>query len=369
MEVKFLINTITDWSEPPRARHQVTLELSKKHKVIFINANKVGFPGLRLKEEKNNLQILTPVFPVNFKIRYRLPIINEIYQIWLFSQLRRKYPNYQIINFDFSASLIHKYYSTFIYYCNDNFTRISKRLNNYFIYKYHEKCEKKVAQKAAFCVTTSGILKEKLEEFNSRVYEIPLGGPNVKDYGIKVPVLSQKAPGEKITLGLVGFIKNTNTSAEVINSLLNTGKVEVNLIGPVDPKLLENIESKENVNLLGVLVEKELYDTLNKVDVAIAPYHFNKLDYGGTPNKLLIYLSLGKPTVVTYLKAINKERYDKDVVYFVENKNEFVDTVMNAFARNNEQLMHKRIAFAEANSWEKRVETLLSLYKKHLVYN
>jgi hypothetical protein len=369
MNVNFIINTITDWSEPPRARHQVSLELSKKHKVIFINANKIGFPKFELKEEKNNLLILTPYFPLNYKIRYRLPILNEIYQIWLFKQLLRKYPNYQIINFDFSASLIHKFFSGFIYYCNDNFTRISKRLNHYFIYKYHTKCEEKVAKKAAFCVATSGILKEKLEAFNPRVYEIPLGGPKISDYGIKTPFITSKAPGEKIKLGLVGFIKNSNTSADVINELLQTGEFEINLIGPVDPKLLENIASKDNLKLLGTLVEHELYETLNKVDVAIAPYHFNKLDYGGTPNKLLIYLSLGKPTVVTYLKAIKKERYDKDIVYFVENKDDFVHTVMRAYQSNNEKLMQQRIAFAEENSWEKRVETLISLYKKHLLYN
>lgn len=368
MEVKFLINTITDWSEPPRARHQVSLELSKKHKVVFINANKIGLPGFKIKEERKNLFILTPYFPINFKIRYRLPIINEIYQIWLFNQLLKRYPNYKIINFDFSASLIHRYYSGFIYYCNDNFTRISKRLNNFFIYKYHTKCEEKVAKKAAFCVATSGILKEKLEAFNTKVYEIPLGGPKIKEYGITAPVIAIKTPGEKIKLGLVGFIKNSNTSAEVLNELLKTGNFEVNLIGPVDPVLLENIEQKDNLILQGTMIEQELYETLNKMDVAIAPYHFNKLDYGGTPNKLLIYLSLGKPTVVTYLKAIKKERYDKDIVYFVENKSDFVNTVLKAYQSNNEQLMQRRIAFAEENSWEKRIESLISIYKKHLMY-
>ncbi|HEX3008277.1 MAG TPA: hypothetical protein VHO90_11765, partial [Bacteroidales bacterium] len=307
MEERFLINTITDWSEPPRARHQVTSELSKKYKVVFVNANYVGLPRLKKKVERENLTILYPTFPVNFKIRYRIPIVNELYQRWLFKKLAKEYPGYQMINFDFSASLIHKYFDKVIYYCNDNFTRISKRINPYFIYKYHERCEEKVATKALFCIATSGILKEKLQAFNPKSFEIPLGGPDMKEFGIKVPLI--KPSGGKIKLGLVGFIRDSNTSAEILNDLLNTGKFEISLIGPIDPVLLSKIEKKEDLKLLGILIEKALYQALNKVDIAIAPYHFNKLDFGTTPNKLLIYLALGKPAVVTHLKAINTHRY------------------------------------------------------------
>lgn len=368
MEAGFLINTITDWSEPPRARHQVTFELAKRHKVIYISVNKIGLPGFQIKQEKENLSVLYPSFPISYKIRYRIPVLNELYQIWLFSYLKRKFADHQMINFDFSATLVNHYFPDYIYYCNDNFSRISKRINNYFIYKYHEKCEKSVASNAAFCITTSEILKEKLEQFNSNVYEIPLGGPDIKEYGI-APGISGREPGDKIRLGLVGFIKNSNTSADVINDLLNSKQFEINLIGPVDPELLRQIHHQEDVRQLGVLTGKPLYEALNRIDVAIAPYHFNKLDYGGTPNKLLVYLSLGKPTVVTYLKAIKKERYEEGIVYFVERKEDFVDTVLKAYSVNSESLMRKRIAFASENSWAKRVDNLLKIYDDHFGTN
>ena len=50
----FLINTCTDWREPPRARHQVAHALSVNHHVVFISANRLGFPGLRTLRESEN---------------------------------------------------------------------------------------------------------------------------------------------------------------------------------------------------------------------------------------------------------------------------------------------------------------------------
>lgn len=369
MEVSFLVNTITDWNEPPRARHQVTTELAKKHKVIFINANKTGLPGFKIKQEKENLLILYPRFPIYYKIRYRFPVLNELYQRWLFTYLRKRFPEYQMINFDFTASILHKYFSSYIYYCNDNFSITSKLLNSYFVYKYQELCEKKVASHASFCISTSEIIKEKLEQLNSRVYEIPLGGPDIKEYGIAAPFMPGKGPGGKIRLALVGFIRNANTSADVINDLLRTNLFEVNLIGPVEPEVLKQITHRENLKMLGILKGQALYETLNAMEVAIAPYHFNRLDYGGTPNKLLVYLSLGKPTVVTYLKAIKKERYEENIVYFVDKQEDFAGTVLKAYSLNSETLMRKRMAFAQENSWAKRVETFLKIYKHHFDSN
>ncbi|HEX3007076.1 MAG TPA: hypothetical protein VHO90_05615, partial [Bacteroidales bacterium] len=82
--------------------------------------------------------------------------------------------------------------------------------------------------------------------------------------------------------------------------------------------------------------------------------------------KLLIYLALGKPAVVTHLKAINTHRYDKDVVYFVEEKGDFVNTVQRAYHENSEELMKKRIAFAENHTWEHRMNAFLAIYRDSL---
>jgi hypothetical protein len=360
MEFKFLINTITDWSEPPRARHQVTNELSKKHKVIFINANVVGFPKITLKEENENLSILIPRFPFSYKVRYRVPLINEIYQYWLFSLLNRKYNDYIVINFDFSAYKIHNYFCNVVYYCNDNFTKISQRINNYLIYKYHVFCEKELVMKSKFCIATTYLLKQKLESLNPKVYEIQLGGPALEEYGVKPNLVLDKSK-RKIVVGLVGFLRNDTISSEVLNALSETGEFHLNLIGPVDSSLSNKLKNHVNLTFFGVLKGKELYESLNVIVVAIAPYHFSSIDL--SPNKLLIYLALGKPTVVTSLPAVKSENYGEDLVYFADNVLEFVGAVKLAYSRNSSLLMERRVSFAEKNTWAKRVDIFLNILK------
>jgi antibiotic biosynthesis monooxygenase (ABM) superfamily enzyme len=89
MGIKYIINTMTAWDEPPRARHQVTTALAKKYKVAFVASNKVGLPKISFTY-MDNILLIQPFFPVYLKIRYRIPILNEIYQIWLFNKLKKK---------------------------------------------------------------------------------------------------------------------------------------------------------------------------------------------------------------------------------------------------------------------------------------
>src|SRR4030042_6885289 len=205
-DFKFIINTFTKWDEPPRARHQVATEISKHYDTIFISANKTGLPKLKKKTINNNLSVIYPYFPITTKIRYRVPIINELYQLWLFSKLKKQYPDYYVINFDFTARLIYRFFTKTIFYCNDNFTAISKRINNILIYRYHLRCERTVAEKANFCIATSGILKNKILNYTDRVYEIPLGGPSIKEFDIKIKYEIKNRHSGYINVGLVGYI-------------------------------------------------------------------------------------------------------------------------------------------------------------------
>jgi len=67
------IFTRTPWSEPERARHQVAKALASYSRVVFIEANKVGLPRIELKEISENLQLLTPFWPIDYRIRSRMP--------------------------------------------------------------------------------------------------------------------------------------------------------------------------------------------------------------------------------------------------------------------------------------------------------
>lgn len=362
--MQFIINTITHWEEPPRARHQVAEALSKNHFVVFIAANKPGLFKMKTLLVHENLKVLTPYFPISNKLRYRLPIINELYQYWLFALLRRSYKDFKVINFDFTATKIFSYFSNVIYYCNDNFSQISKRTNPYFIAKYHRYCETKIARNSKFCIAVSSMLRENLLKFNSDSYEIPIGSPDVNDYDI----LIQNTPSKEtpVKVGLVGFISTQNISIRVLNLLLDTGNIDLELIGPIEDKFLDQINNRDRLTVTGPLVGKRLYEEINKFDVTIAPYcerlSKNPQSGVGTGNKLYHYLAVGKPVVISYMEGLTKIHFPKGFLYIANNEDEFPGLVIKAFMENNPILIKQRVDYARNNSWGKRMEVLIAYY-------
>lgn len=360
MAKKFLINTITDWNEPPRARHQVTTALAKRYEVIYVSANKVGRPKLSISNESDNLQVIQPYFPIDFRMRYRIPLLNEIYQIWLYRKLKKSFSGYTIINFDFAADIIHLFFKDLIFYCNDNFPLISKRINVWPIYKYHQFCFNKIAGNARVCIGTSFVIASLLKKININSFEIPLGGPNIEEYDIK-PNPNRGGKERIINVGLLGFISNYNMSYELINDILSQVNCKLTLIGSVDPSFYDKIENKDRVDVKGILTGKDLLDEVNKFDVATVPYLDQKKEEGGIPNKLFIYLALGKPAVVSESISLRHLNLPEKWIYLTNDNKIFPDLIEKAYVENNENLILERVNYAKENTWDKRMEYLIDI--------
>jgi hypothetical protein len=356
----FLLITKTYWEEPPRVRHQVAQALARSHKVVFVAANKFGFPKMKIRKITDNYTVIQPYFPVDMKIRYRLPIINEIYQKWLFGKFYRRYQEAVVINFDYTANLLYKYFEKYIYYCHDNFVGISKRLNPRFISRYHQRCEAGIAEKAALCISVIKPLQENLKQYNPHSFEILIGSPDIDEYQIDINYHPQVK--KQIQVGLVGFIKFYNTSHVLVNKVLEDPNFTLTIIGPVDQKFLDNLKNKENLILTGPLKGKELFTKLNSMDVAISPYHQDMLDvvYLGTGSKFYQYFAVGKPIVFAPVFGIKKMSLPPGFVYIAENEDDFPKLIYKAVEENSAALVQQRIQYARDNSWAKRAEQLLN---------
>ncbi len=116
----FIVYTRTQFSEPPRARHQFCEALSIYYDVIFIEANKIGSPRITKKFIHKNYLLLSPRFPIDFRIRYRIQIINELYQKWLFRYIQNKWNSNKFdivyVIFDHTANIITRFTDKYIYY-------------------------------------------------------------------------------------------------------------------------------------------------------------------------------------------------------------------------------------------------------------
>ncbi len=359
--MKLWITTVTSWDEFPRARHQVTEELIKLgHEVVFVEKNRQGAPRISVREEKPGLTVITPFCPIEFRFRYRLPVVNEIYQTWLYSWLKKRYGDTVVINFDFTAHLLHRYFERNIYYCNDEYIGNS-RYRHLPTNGYHRTIERQVAEKSCFCVSTCDHLTRKLRTFNDRVYEIPLGGPPPQTTATERNFEKK----DTITVGLMGAIKTGHVSPVIVNRLVQEPDFRLVLIGDVGNAFRKTLDAPERIEFKGILTGAALFREMAAFDVAVAPYDLKKINAGVTPNKLFQYLACACPAVISPIPNIIERNYPKGTVYIARDNDDFVSCIRQAYAEDCPEYANTRLKFAMANTWEKRVEILLAQLKEN----
>jgi hypothetical protein len=161
-------------------------------------------------------------------------------------------------------------------------------------------------------------------------------------------------------LGLVGYL-DSNLDYELITELLQ--EFEIRFIGPANDANRKYLGQFPNAHLLGPKTGQDLYRSLQEVDVCIAPYDLRLLNKGATPNKLWLYLALGKPVVFTEMPNTRNWRFEEGLVYQCSN-DRFVECCHKAVREDTEERAKKRIAVARANSWEARIDTVRKLYRE-----
>ncbi|CAN5120260.1 hypothetical protein BH09BAC2_BH09BAC2_18120 [soil metagenome] len=351
-----LYTIVTQWEEPPRARHQVANELKVLGKVYFVERNKFGFPRIEIKQVEENVFVITPYYFINYKARYRLETINNMYHEWLLKKIKNLNIEFElVITFDYTAPAIHNYFNNVIFYLADDNVGFGK-FNPAWINRYHERTEKEVAQRANLCIATSDYMGKKIGAYNLQTHVIPLGAPEIK---IEPFTVSQNKKGLPV-LGLVGFLDSNMDEALLFKIL---GKFTVLMIGPANKKNIERLSAYQNAKILGVKTGKALADALKEADVCIAPYDINKLNKGATPNKFWLYLAVGKPAVITTMPNIENWRFEDKLVYKCTNDS-FIEKCIEAYNDDTTELALKRIELARNSSWQKRVKSMLELFYK-----
>jgi glycosyltransferase involved in cell wall biosynthesis len=354
MKNYLVYTTVTIWNEPPRARHQVTNELKEEGKVYFVERNRVGRPRIEVTQVEDNVVVVTPYFPVLYKVRYRTPGLNEIYHNWLLRKIKDLNINFEmVISFDYTAPAINKYFDNVVFYCADDNVGFGN-FNPFFINNYHTRTEKLVAQKAKACIVTSDYMGLKIGNYNVNTHVVPLGAPLIDYFDLTSPEKKNELP----TLGIVGYLDN-NLDISLLFDLLET--FPMIFIGPISEANKQKLAKYKNAQFVGPKTGKDLHEWLSKADVCIAPYDISKLNKGATPNKLWLYLALGKPCVITDMPNLKSWHFDDKIVYKC-NREEFINRCIQAYKDNSLELALKRIEVAKSNSWKNRVEKIKSIY-------
>lgn len=358
--MEFVVYTNTGWDVPPRLGHQLSYALAEKFKVTFIPANVIGAPSLKSMQINENFELLSPSFPSSHRIRYRTPILNEIYQVWLFKKLKKKFDGRDIVLIctEFGAHLIGNYFDKFIYLASDDF------INNVNLPKFYTIfSQTRLIKNSTFSLATAKTLVEDFSKINPKSFELPLGAPDFRM--VDVENLTMNVPDGKIKVVLLGLIDKKKTPLVLINKILEIENVELHLIGPIKDDFLNYLKNRERVVHHGVMTGDPLSMKLMEMDVAIVPYYMDDPNTGRTPNKLWQYLATGRASVITNLPNVKHWEFPKGTVYKANNDDEFVEFIKQAYEDNSDELIKERIAIAANNSWSKRAGLLLEYVDKY----
>ncbi|TCJ19318.1 hypothetical protein EPD60_02550 [Flaviaesturariibacter flavus] len=348
--------TVTSWDEPPRARHQVAHELVKQGNVYFVEKNRTGRPRIEVRQVAPNLYVITPYFWIDYRVRYRTPGLNEAYHNWLLRGIRGLGVTFDMVFcFDFTAPAIHRFFDNVIFYAVDDNVGFGN-FNPFFINQYHTRTERAVASRAQLCIVSSEYMGEKIRRYNPNTHVVPLGAPLI-DHRPQTARIDRKGPS---VLGLVGYLDN-NLDYELLASLL--GEFEIRFIGPASEANQKRLARFPNARLLGPKTGEELYRCLGEVDACIAPYDVRLLNKGATPNKLWLYLAMGKPPIITEMPNTRNWKFEEGLVYQCTN-DLFADQCRKAVREDSEERALKRIELARNNSWEARIQQVHRLFRE-----
>lgn len=362
--MNFLLNTITGWQEPPRARHQVAQALAARHRVAFVERSQIGAPALSLEADASGITRIVPFWPVDYRLRYRLPLLNDAYQEFLFRSLRRT-PLWQetgdwwILNFDHTATRLFAHFEPrrIVYYCNDELIG-NGRFTGGPIRWYHRATEAVVAGQARCCIATSPFLERKLRRHSNHVHYLPLGAP-----ASVPPEMVRYVNADKnrrpITVAYVAF-RIDRLDPTWMNRLLGDQRFRFLIIGPVSQRIRDQLAAP-NVVFTGPCTGPALFSLLAGANVCIAPYNPQTVNPGGTPNKVWVYFSLGKPVVLTEIPNLEMLRYGEDVLHITSDNDAFPDLIERAFLTDSPASFRRRIAVAAENSWDRRMDRLVAL--------
>ncbi len=158
-------------------------------------------------------------------------------------------------------------------------------------------------------------------------------------------------------IGYVGTLTTLRLDIELLAYIAKQKKDwNIVLVGPEDETFKESIlHTIDNIKFLGNKPMDSLPTYIKGFDVCINPQVLNEITIGNYPRKIDEYLAMGKPIVATYTKAMKMfEAY----VYLGKTKEDYIKLIENALKEDLEEIIKKRIEFANSHTWPNSVKNI-----------
>ncbi|WP_231459343.1 glycosyltransferase [Pedobacter sp. Leaf132] len=374
----------------------IALELSKNHRVLYINSPLDRVSLMRNKTDPKIIKRLNVIKGKEvglIKIKENLwnyypdclvESINWINSKFLFNWLNVR--NNKKFTKSIKKALLNLNFKNFILF-NDNemfkgfylkdFLKPSLSIyysRDYMVAvdywkKHGEVLEPKLIAKSDLCFANSTYLADYCLKYNPKSFYVGQGC-DLEDY--QNPENLYKPNELKSLKGkIIGYVGSLNSLRLDINTIehiaLNYPEYNIVLVGPEDEIFKRsNLHQLKNIYFLGQRPVNLLPSYINAFDVCINPQVINEVTIGNYPRKIDEYLSLGKPVIATATKTM--EVFKKHV-YLAKSAKDYIELIQLAFQENSMVKIQNRIEFVSTHTWENSVNEMLSHISSFLIKN
>jgi len=373
----------SDWEGVWGSRQQVMACFAKRgYRVLFIEQmagleHFLRHPDLRLRHKERrgsnprslmeNLWVATP--PWLIPGRYFFPSVNQV-NGWIIK--RWLTPILGKLNFhDFllwiykpeHVALIGQFQEAMcIYHCIDEWTAGIRGRKRTVI----KSLENRLLDRADLVFANSPPTYADKKQLNPNTFRVP-SAVNPEPFRQALDMTTPVHPSlQYIPLPRIGYCGSINERLDypILESAVKQyPQYSFVFIGdtypwPVNALPLERLKRFKNVYFPGKFLYQEIPSLLKGLQVCLLPYVSDERAFYRSPLKLYEYLAAGKPVVSTDNPEVQEAH---DLVYIATSKVDFIELVDFALKHDSESERQKRLAFAEKNSWDKRVDQMESL--------
>jgi uncharacterized SAM-binding protein YcdF (DUF218 family)/glycosyltransferase involved in cell wall biosynthesis len=251
-----------------------------------------------------------------------------------------------------------------IYYCIDDLASSSPEAGKIV------KSEQALFKSADLVFVTSERLRARAAQFSPRVHLFPFA-VNLAVFQ-KSREQNEAVPADLAALprpvaGYVGGLHQWVDQELLATIATQLPKVSFALIGPEQTDV-SRLKALPNVHLFGQRPHGELPRYVRGFDVGLVPYRITEYTANVYPTKLNEYLVMGIPVVATDLVEIRRFNTEHgDTVRIAGSTEAYaseVSAAIDAVAPPAE--VARRIAVAESNSWERRLEKMSALIETEM---
>ena len=251
-----------------------------------------------------------------------------------------------------------------IYYCIDDLASSSREARKIV------KSEQAIFRSADLVFVTSERLRERAAQFSSRVHLFPFAvnlAVFQKSREQKEPAPADLSALPRPIAGYVGGLHQWVDQELIAAVAARLPKVSFALIGPEQTDV-SRLKGLPNVHFFGQRAHGELPRYVRGFDVGLVPYRITEYTANVYPTKLNEYLAMGIPVVATDLNEIRRFNAEHgDIVRIAGSPDAYAGAVTAAIGETAPPgEVARRIAVAESNSWERRLEKMSALITTEL---